>query len=62
MKNIGKGFENCIGIYCIKCLGNNQIYIGSSKNIKERLEKHIYITKEPYPKYILNAYKSITKT
>lgn len=41
MKNIGKGFENCIGIYCIKCLGNNQIYIGSSKNIKERWEKHI---------------------
>ena len=31
----------CSGIYQITCLGNNKIYIGSSKNIRLRLQTHI---------------------
>lgn len=36
--------EKC-GIYKITCLENNKIYIGSSKNIKERLKQHIKLLK-----------------
>lgn len=32
--------ENVIGIYCIKNLYNNKIYIGQSSNIKYRMRKH----------------------
>ena len=41
MKNIGKGKKAWIGIYQIKCKGNNQIYIGSTRNIQERWRQHI---------------------
>ena len=36
MKDIGKGYENWIGIYYIKCLSTGNMYIGSSINIRER--------------------------
>lgn len=41
MKLIGKSFKNYIGIYMIKCKGNNQIYIGSSTNMQDRWRQHI---------------------
>ena len=31
-----------IGIYEIRCISNNKIYIGSSKNIKKRAKQHLY--------------------
>lgn len=43
MKNIGYKKQNWIGIYQIKCKGNNQIYIGSTKNIQERWQQHIAV-------------------
>lgn len=33
--------EQC-GIYCIKNIDNNKIYIGSSKNLYDRLHQHFY--------------------
>lgn len=31
---------NKCSIYTIKCIPNNKVYVGSSKNIKSRLTKH----------------------
>lgn len=41
MKNIGKNYDNCIGIYKITCTGNNKFYIGSSINIRTRWQEHL---------------------
>lgn len=41
MRNIGQGKQNWIGIYQIKCTGNNQIYIGSTVNMQERWQQHV---------------------
>lgn len=32
-----------IGIYYIKCIINNKVYIGSSINIEQRIKRHIWI-------------------
>lgn len=37
--------DKICGIYCIKNLKNNKVYIGKSKNISERWEKHLYALK-----------------
>lgn len=41
IKNIGKKFRNCKGVYKITCNGNNQLYIGSSVDIQKRWQQHI---------------------
>lgn len=61
MKNIGKGLKNCIGIYKITCLGNNQCYIGSSINIQERWSQHLALLRgnrhtSPYLQHSYNKY------
>lgn len=37
--------DKICGIYCIKNIINNKVYIGKSKNIPERWEKHLYALK-----------------
>jgi len=37
--------DKICGIYCIKNVINNKVYIGKSKNISERWEKHLYALK-----------------
>lgn len=58
MKNIGKGLKNCIGIYRIDCLGNNQCYIGSSVNIQDRWRCHISMLRanKHESRYLQNSY------
>lgn len=59
MKNIGKGFENCIGIYCIKCYRNlnNKLrkdgiyYMRVRKFLIYRIDISIDLVKLKYPKY-----------
>lgn len=45
------------GIYYIKCLSNNRLYIGSSKDIYNRLHQHLYKLKNnKHFKIIQNSY------
>lgn len=37
--------DKICGIYCIKNLINNKVYIGKSKNISERFKSHLYALK-----------------
>jgi group I intron endonuclease len=32
--------NNACGVYCLQCLANGQLYIGSSKNIRNRILRH----------------------
>lgn len=41
IKNIGKRLKKVVGIYSIKCLATNNIYIGSTVNIQERWRQHL---------------------
>lgn len=61
MKNIGKGLKNCIGIYKITCLNNNECYIGSSVNIQDRWRQHLALLRgnrhtSPYLQHSYNKY------
>ena len=59
IKNIGKQFRNCKGVYKITCNGNNQLYIGSSVNIQARWQQHIsHLRKGVHSAvYLQNSYK-----
>jgi len=49
---------NCSGIYIIRNLYNNKIYIGSAKNIKQRLHEHNSMLRrnKHHSKYLQNSY------
>ena len=32
--------DNACGVYCLQCLANGKLYIGSSKNIRNRIQQH----------------------
>ena len=40
---INKFDLNKSGIYCIRNIVNNKVYIGKSKNIYNRITQHIYL-------------------
>lgn len=40
---INKFDLNKSGIYCIRNIINNKVYIGKSKNIYNRITQHIYL-------------------
>lgn len=58
MQNIGKNYEDWCGVYRITCIGNSQIYIGSSVNIKERWQQHIALLRgnRHSSSYLQNSY------
>ena len=43
MKKINKNLKNKCGVYIITNLKNGKRYVGSSINIYDRLQSHIYI-------------------
>lgn len=45
MALINSNLKNIVGIYCIENIINNRKYIGSSRNIYSRLEKHMSLLK-----------------
>lgn len=48
--------DKICGIYCIKNIINNKVYIGKSKNIPERWEKHLYALKSnTHPNFHLQS-------
>lgn len=53
--------HNFSGIYCIKCISNNKIYVGKSINIFKRMREHIYrLNSDNDPDentYLFNAWK-----
>ena len=36
------------GIYCIRCLKNNKVYIGESQSLLERVARHFTLLKNEY--------------
>lgn len=52
-----------IGIYYIKCILNKKVYIGSSVNIKKRLEKHMSFLKhnKHFNQHLQNAFNKYGK-
>lgn len=53
-----------IGIYYIKCLVNRRVYIGSSLNIEERINKHLSLLKHDkhVNSYLQNSYNKYGKS
>lgn len=49
---------NCSGIYVIRNTSNNKLYIGSAKNIKQRLHEHNSMLRrnKHHSKYLQNSY------
>lgn len=54
---------NCAGIYKITCSGNNKFYIGSSVNIKNRFNTHLYDLRlnKHHSRYLQNCYNKYGK-
>jgi group I intron endonuclease len=54
------GEDRKSGIYCIRNLSNNKVYIGKSKNIYKRIHQHLYDLKNGRKKnenqYLMNAW------
>lgn len=57
-RNIGKDYESWCGVYRITCIGNSQIYIGSSVNIRERWQQHLALLRRNRHSstYLQNSY------
>lgn len=55
---INKNYKNKIGIYCIKNVYNNKIYIGSSKSLYSRIKAHYnkLKTNKHYNKHLQNSW------
>ncbi len=58
MKHANLNHFNCSGIYIIRNTFNNKIYIGSAKNIKQRLHEHNSMLRrnKHHSKYLQNSY------
>lgn len=58
MKHSNLKHFNCSGIYIIRNLINNKIYIGSAKNIKQRLHEHKSMLRRNshHSNYLQNSY------
>lgn len=58
MKHANLDHFNCSGIYIIRNLLNNMVYIGSAKNIKQRLHEHNSMLRrnKHHSKYLQNSY------
>nr|WFS79727.1 hypothetical protein [Ulva prolifera]WFS79804.1 hypothetical protein [Ulva prolifera]WFS79881.1 hypothetical protein [Ulva prolifera] len=48
MKSIDLFELNKAGVYCIRCLKNNKVYIGESKSLLERAARHFTLLKNEY--------------
>ena len=56
---INKFDLNKSGIYCIRNIVNNKVYIGKSKNIYNRITQHIYLLRNKSKdenRYLINAW------
>ena len=54
---------NCSGIYIIRNITNNKVYVGSAKNIRQRLHEHKSMLRnnKHSSKYLQNAYNLDSK-